>query len=172
MASKNSRCKLRGRIAGPTPDGKPHLFICTRHVVELDQAENILEQLRVVKVGGCDHYIGWEREVDMFARLLVGANSSSLSFRGQMVACGACACDMQARISKDSVASVFVTVELTCWRDLGPRGSHRNQMWGGARDKFTTDSFVRSPANGGWTYDGPYAFGTRSLRDVFDAAQQ
>lgn len=140
------------------PNEDHHLFACSRHQVELDLHEDFTKQIEAAKIYGCRHAVR-DAKVDLVVSALeLFKRDDALSSESEIDSCERCTTDMQVEIKRDSNRSVFATMTINAWRDLGPRGCHSNEIWISQTE---------------WSISGPqinrhsYVFGTQSLKDVW-----
>ena len=137
------------------PDGDSHLFVRTRHLVEFDLHEDFEAQIAASRILPCAHVGSSMKEVATDA-LRSFKGDDGLSFESDIVRCDRCSTDVQVDISRDSHQSVFAATTMTAWRDLGPRGSHRNELWDHQCEMSAKKLDRRR-----------YTFGTESLKAVW-----
>lgn len=150
-------------VQAPSKDN--HLFARSRHQVELDLYKDFKDQIKAANIHSCNHST-YRRDPHAVAinALKSFKETDGLTIESEIFRCEQCPTDMQVDIKRDNNRCVFATMNITAWRDLGPRGLYKNEIWssqmGGARSMFA--KFDRND----------YVFGTESLKDVWSTGRE
>lgn len=134
--------------------GFPHLFVRVGKRVEFDLEENLDGQYSNAELWTC-HHPGTQRLVVQAIRDLQ-SNEMLLVSTGET--CDYCPTDVQVQVSRDTHADLFLCVDLIAWRDLGPRGSHNNDIWKAQKG----DGASRAPR-----FDRS-RYGERSIQEIWE----
>ena len=167
--------ELSGRIIRPGRQAEPHLLIQVQQAFEIDLYLSAADQIRDSQINTCAHdpvrdgdivVYAYSRAVNMWCE-----DSASLNFTSDEFTCGCCPTNIQVQVNRDSPQCAFAKVVVTCWRDLGPRGVNNTNIWEYQIGAISDFDFPRLPSQRVYLPE-PYAFGTRSLKGLFESAGQ
>ena len=144
-------------------DSDGHLFLKITYSVEVDLRRDVFSQIKAAKIGGCGHVSSSSAEARYMKWIIdraVAAPTNSDVLAAVQSPC--CPTDMFVKASYKPT-EVFVRVDVTAFRDLGPRGDHKMEIWRRQVASDLDQVYDRSMI---------YTFGNQPLQLLYERAQK
>ena len=112
----------------PSAEGSLHLLVKTKFVLDVDVEKDVRGQQKAGGLQVCCHKQDGKPDTinKDLQRLLSG---DQLVLKSGVECCQGCASSWEVKASRPDQKFLFPTVQMSVWKDLGPRGSHTNHIW-------------------------------------------